>query len=183
MKKYLPYIAAAGALYLLLHKKSSTAPGGAQSVNTIAGFVEKISAPAASVYNAYGIRPVITTSQAALESNYGTSGLTRQANNLFGIKAGSTWTGNIYTAETKEYILGIPYTTHADFRRYSSWLESCTDWARLLVMYGRYEESLRAAQEGDIEKFAYEIAKSGYATDPNYKNALLTKYRAVKEYL
>lgn len=44
-----------------------------------------------------------TIAQAALESGWGLSGLTRRANGLFGFKAGTTWTGLVYFGTTYEH--------------------------------------------------------------------------------
>jgi len=187
LEKYLPYGAAAFVLYLLLNKKAAAAPvPGSTTGNIIKNFADSMYGVADTINNTYGVPPIITISQAALESNYGISELTRQANNLFGIKATSAWItagGAIYTANTKEYILGIPYTTHADFRRYSSWQQSANDWIKLLATSSRYANTFNAAKTGNMELFAKAISTSGYATDPGYYKALMTKFNAIKGYV
>src|SRR4051812_12095771 len=64
----------------------------------------------------------ITLAQAALESAWGGSGLTDKANNFFGIKDSEKdeWYGEYHAIDTLEYKNGVPYTTNAKFRKYSS---------------------------------------------------------------
>jgi len=56
-------------------------------------FIEKVGAMAADNMAKSGILASLTIAQAILESGWGKSGLTVNANALFGIKAGSTWRG------------------------------------------------------------------------------------------
>jgi hypothetical protein len=94
----------AGAIFLeyILKKASSPSAGGFDSnifgsfssgitnfVGTLTGnkqkdFVIKMTPIADQIHAATGIDPLITMTQAALESGWGSSGLTRKANNLYG---------------------------------------------------------------------------------------------------
>ncbi len=47
-------------------------------------FVTQMTPIAASIQASYGMDPLVTMTQAALESGWGTSGLTKKANNLYG---------------------------------------------------------------------------------------------------
>ena len=47
-------------------------------------FISKMTPIAEAAYHQYGVHPLITLTQAAHESGWGTSGLTRKANNLYG---------------------------------------------------------------------------------------------------
>ena len=63
-------------------------------------FIEQISKGAISGWRKYKVLPSITIAQAIIESGWGTSGLTVNAKNLFGIKANSSWTGKVYYCKT-----------------------------------------------------------------------------------
>ena len=45
-----------------------------------------------------GVLASLTIAQAILESGWGKSGLTVKGNALFGIKAGKSWSGKVYSA-------------------------------------------------------------------------------------
>ena len=53
------------------------------------------------------IPPSIIMAQAILESGWGESELSTKANNYFGIKADSSWTGEVYNGATHEYYNGV----------------------------------------------------------------------------
>lgn len=65
----------------------------------------------------YGVLPSLTGSQAALESGWGKSPVD---NNLFGIKATSSWDGPVAYTRTQEYGPNGYYTITAAFRAYPS---------------------------------------------------------------
>lgn len=65
-------------------------------------FVDKLAPLAIKYGKANGVLPSMIIAQGILESRSGTSELARNANNLFGIKAGSGWTGETYTVRTSE---------------------------------------------------------------------------------
>ncbi len=120
------------------------------------------------------IKPLITITQAAHESGWGASELTKQANNLFGF-TGESWevAGRpIIKLPTKEFVKGGWVTMLRPFRAYASWNESVRDWSNLM-RFPRYKLALIAATKGDIKEFAKQIAAGGYATDPNYAHALI----------
>jgi len=52
------------------------------------------------------------------------------------------------------------------FRAYASYAESFIDYAKMVANNPRYEKAVQAA--GDAVKFAAEMGRSGYATDPDY---------------
>jgi flagellum-specific peptidoglycan hydrolase FlgJ len=102
---YLLAGAAAIELYLKNYSSSSSASSGAASgdggiltdltsgiTNAVglalgtkqSSFVSQMQPIAAQIQAQYGIDPLITMTQAALESGWGTSGLTAKANNLYG---------------------------------------------------------------------------------------------------
>lgn len=116
------------------------------------------------------VLPSICIAQSALECNWGTAGLMTQANAFFGIKAGGSWTGKVYTADTKEVKDGVTYNTVANFRAYDSLEESVADYYNLIVNNSRYAGGV--SYYPDNVKTAYDtimaIWNGGYATDETY---------------
>ena len=74
-------------------------------------FIKRMGALAAADMKKSGVLVSLTIAQAILESGWGKSGLTVKANALFGIKAGTSWKGRVYSAETKECYDGVTFTT------------------------------------------------------------------------
>lgn len=113
----------------------------------------------------------LTIAQAILESGWGKSGLTVKANALFGIKAGKSWKGKVYSAKTQECYDGVNYTTITDtFRGYDSWEDSVCDHSALLTGLARYKA---VVGETDYKKACTAIRAAGYATDPSYTGKLI----------
>lgn len=113
----------------------------------------------------YGIPAPITLAQGIVESGAGTSTLTRSSNNHFCIKAGSGWSGNVYLAWDDE-------AQKSRFRCYSSAEESFRDHARLLSS-SNYYRNLFNINVFDYRGWAHGLKKAGYATAPNYAQALI----------
>ena len=81
----------------------------------------------------------VCLAQAALESNWGDSGLTKRAFNFFGFKVGSSWAGAVLSLPTKEQLFGGKVVTvQAHFRSYASPGESFRDRNRLFLTLARY---------------------------------------------
>lgn len=117
-----------------------------------------------------GLFPSVTMAQMALESAWGESALSRNHNNYFGIKQGSTWKGPVTYQTTNEVIQGGSVQTSAYFRVYSSPADSLKDRAALLHT-ARYRAVLTAP---DPETQGAELYRAGYATDPKYPDKLIT---------
>lgn len=125
-----------------------------------------------------GILASLTAAQAFIESNKGNSGLTQQANNLFGIKG--KYNGESVKMWTTEYVNGAPIRVLADFRKYPSWLESIADHSSLFNRLKRYE-NLRGAK--DYVQACKDVQKDGYATSPSYANTLISTINKYELYL
>ena len=96
-------------------------------------FIERVGALAAADMQKSGVLASMTIAQAILESGWGKSGLTVKGNALFGIKAGTSWTGAVYSGKTQECYDGVTFTTVTGlFRAYGSWAESVADHSDLL---------------------------------------------------
>ena len=122
-------------------------------------------------YNAIGDKTYplsCVIAHAARESAWGTSGLAK-FNNLFGVKAGKTWTGPTVDIKTKEeYQAGVLTTVMARWRAYSSYEDCIRDYYNLLSNK-RYEHVKEA--EGEIDYFA-KLRDAGYFTSTTYVSTM-----------
>ncbi|KAA8996714.1 flagellar assembly peptidoglycan hydrolase FlgJ [Affinibrenneria salicis] len=134
-----------------------------------ASFTERLSVPAMIASLQSGIPHHLILAQAVLESGWGKREIMtsdgKTSHNIFGVKAGSNWDGEVASVMTTEYKNGQPYKLTQDFRVYDSYLQAINDYIRLLTQNSRYKEVLSA---GSAEQAAYALQKAGYATDPNY---------------
>jgi peptidoglycan hydrolase FlgJ len=117
-----------------------------------------------------GVDPNALLAQAALETGWGRSMPCNAQGecsfNLFGIKAGSQWSGATVNVPTLEFESGIPVRRVERFRAYDSPADSFRDYAALIGGSSRYAN---ARGTGDnVEAFAEALQQGGYATDPNY---------------
>jgi flagellum-specific peptidoglycan hydrolase FlgJ len=122
---------------------------------------------------ASGFPPGITVAQAALESNWGQSRLSRDAHNYFGIKAHGDRARVAYP--TLEHVNGRDLRVSAEFARYDSMEECFADRDRVIATVPCYAGT--RACGGDPEAFARALA-AHWATDPHYADKLLGVYRA-----
>ena len=116
--------------------------------------------------------PGITVAQAALESAWGNSQLSREAHNYFGIKAHGAHA--FITLPTSEVVRGQSIRTSARFARYASMEECFADRDRLICTSSLYAEA--CAHAHDPEAFARALAVH-WATDPQYADKLLDLWR------
>ncbi|MHB1590529.1 MAG: flagellar assembly peptidoglycan hydrolase FlgJ [Sulfuricella sp.] len=137
-------------------------------------FVDKLWPHAVEAGKELGIPPHFLLGQAALESGWGKRAIRgqdgRDSFNLFGIKAGAKWGGEVATAATTEYVNGAPQARREGFRAYGSYAESFRDYAALLRSNPRYQGVFR--QNIDAAGFARVMQQAGYATDPMYASKL-----------
>jgi len=139
-----------------------------------AGFVQQHSQAAEKAATETGIPAQFMLAQAALETGWGkreiigTDG--SNSHNLFGIKAGNSWTGPTVDVATTEYIGGQPRKVVQKFRAYANEAESFADYARLMKDSPRYARVVAAGN--DARGFAQGLQKAGYATDPAYAEKL-----------
>jgi flagellar protein FlgJ len=150
-----------------------TATAAPESIASPRDFVETLWPHAVTAGRATGIPPQFLIAQAALESGWGKRDI-RNADgspsyNLFGIKAGSRWTGETTEITTTEYINGVPLRQKEAFRSYASYAEAFADYARLLRENPRYGNVL-GTEDGAV--FAKRLQQAGYATDPAYAEKL-----------
>lgn len=138
-----------------------------------ADFVNKVWPHAVEASRTTGIPPQFLVAHAALETGWGRSEMKRQdgqpAHNLFGIKAGRSWTGERVNAETTEFVNGQETRSVETFRAYGSYSEAFRDYASLLRNNPRFSAVI-GSQDGT--EFARRLQQAGYATDPQYADKL-----------
>jgi flagellar protein FlgJ len=140
---------------------------------TAKDFVNRVWPHAVESSRSTGIPPQFLVAHSALESGWGKSEIRREdgssSHNLFGIKAGKSWTGPTVAATTTEYVDGQPQQVVERFRAYASYEEGFRDYANLLRGNSRYG-SVIGSQDG--MEFARRLQQAGYATDPMYADKL-----------
>jgi flagellum-specific peptidoglycan hydrolase FlgJ len=138
-------------------------------------FVQQAHAAASQSSRQSGMPAMVTVAQAALESNWGQSKLSKEANNYFGIKShGDQDQVQMITNECEK---GTPVVIKAEFAKYRSMLDcfQCRD--RIVTKAAVYAAARKNL--GDEASFIREIAKH-WATDPKYAEKLLTVLLEVK---
>lgn len=159
--------------YLLILFLLGSVAGFAQSYSDILTYISEYRDIALEHEKKYGIPASITLAQGILESGAGQSLLTINANNHFGIKAGSNWTGAVYLAWDDE-------ADKSRFRKYASAEESYDDHAQ--VLRGSRYSALFSKSVYDYRAWAYGLQQAGYASDTNYAKALIGYIDAYKLY-
>lgn len=112
----------------------------------------------------HGIPASITLAQGILESGAGKGKLAQSANNHFGIKCHTGWTG--------ESVKHDDDAAQECFRKYQHPSESYRDHSLFLTSRPRYS-SLFKLDKGDYEAWAKGLKAAGYATDVKYPDKLI----------
>ncbi len=140
----------------------------------VQAFMDKLKPYADEVSRETGIPANFMLAQAALETGWGEKEITMgdgtPSYNLFGIKAGRSWGGEVAMSVTTEYENGVAAKTREPFRAYASYAESFKDYASLISTNPRYQRVLENG--GDAVAFAQSLQDAGYATDPQYATKL-----------
>lgn len=126
-------------------------------------FIESIREGAIKNYKKYKILPSVTIAQAILETGWGKSELASKYNNLFGIKADKSWTGEYVTLETFEYENTI---INDKFRKYEDKNQSIYDHAKFLYENKRYKEN-GVFSSNTYKHQANALQEAGYSTHVN----------------
>ena len=134
------------------------------------GFVRRLLPLAREAADALGVDPHALVAQAALETGWGKSVPSTASGgssfNLFGIKAGSNWSGPTVNVPTLEFEGGVPVRKVERFRSYESAQDSFRDYAGLIGNSPRYAAAKDSGT--DVAAFASALQQGGYATDPAY---------------
>lgn len=113
----------------------------------------------------FGIPASIILAQGILESGAGNGDLAVNANNHFGIKCYTDWTG--------ESVRHDDDSIQECFRKYNNPEESFKDHASILTKRKRYA-SLFNLPNGDYKAWAKGLRAAGYATDLKYPDKLIS---------
>ena len=138
-------------------------------------YIEKYKKIAIKEMERAGVPASIKLAQALLESNAGRSELARKANNHFGMKCGSSWTGKTYSKEDDDYdeFGNLQKSCFRSYRRatdsYIAHSEFLRD-PRKAHIYG----FLFRIETTDYKRWARGLKKAGYATAGNYDNKLIS---------
>ena len=130
-------------------------------------FYDKVWGPILQVAAEIGVDPRIIFAQAALESNWGRSKLSTDANNYFGIKARPGQ--DSVSMRTREVIGGVSQTVTAKFAKFTDIVDSIRGYGDFITRNPRYRNFIGA---GDLEGGLTALQASGYATDPLYSSKL-----------
>jgi flagellum-specific peptidoglycan hydrolase FlgJ len=148
-----------------------------------AGFIRWAARRAQASWRDHQVPISVSIAQAINESGWGRSSLTRQGNAYFGIKCFGT---------PGPVAIGCrPYRTSecdstgcgpavASFRVYHLASRSFLDHGRFLRVNPRYRAAFN--HTGNPDRFAREIHRAGYATDPYYSDKLISLMRQYNLY-
>lgn len=139
-----------------------------------ADFIAAIAPAAQACQRTSGIPASFTIAQAALESSWGSSQLSRTGCNLFGVKADPSWKGDVTWMDTKEFEHGKPVMVPAKWRCYRGWGECLADRAEFFRKNKRYAACFT---ETTGEGWCRAVAAAGYATDPDYAKKIIAVIR------
>ncbi len=141
--------------------------------------INRLAGPAQRVGREYDLYPSVIIAQAALESNWGNSGLARAPfHNIFGIKG--YFAGQSTNQPTIEYRAGRRLQLNDHFRCYDNDIQSLRDYAQTLTdplyqgVHRRFTANYRQATHA---------LQGKYATDPLYEqklNQLIKNYHLTK---
>ena len=112
----------------------------------------------------HGVPASSTLAQGVLESGAGKGRLCTIANNHFGIKCHTGWTGESVSHDDD--------AAQECFRKYQDPSESYRDHSLFLTSRSRYN-GLFKLDKGDYKSWARGLKASGYATDPKYPDKLI----------
>ena len=129
-----------------------------------------------------GVSAEVLAAHAALESGWGSKPIRRDdgssRHNLFGLKAGASWQGDVAEVLTTEYTQGRPEKRREGFRSYSNAQEAFGDFAQLLISNPRYRDALQTGS--NVQAYAQALQKGGYASDPAYADKLVRVAAQIK---
>lgn len=154
----------------------------AASAHTRAHFIDSIWPYAAQAAKRIGVAIETVVAHAALETGWGRhlpASASGDSNNLFGLKAGSSWHGDSADSATQEFAGRETVDVRAPFRAYASVAAGISDYADLLTSNPRFAAALNSGN--DATAFALGLQRGGYATDPAYVHKLVTTVAAVRE--
>ncbi|WP_197430180.1 glucosaminidase domain-containing protein [Auraticoccus cholistanensis] len=150
------------------------APAPAARALAPADFLARYADDAQAGEREHGVPTSVALAQAALESGWGESTLTRDGNAFFGIKCGTDngpYATGCVQKQTTECDASGCYPVVAEFRAYASHADSFRDHGHFLRSRERYAAAF--ALSDDPDQFIREVHAAGYATDPAYSDKII----------
>lgn len=147
------------SIYFIISTNSSFA----QTQEEVEQYIDKYKRLAMEEQIRSGVPAAITLAQGIHEATAGKSELATEANNHFGIKCKSTWTGMTYLHDDD--------AKQECFRKYSSAEQSYIDHSDFLRANNRYA-FLFDLDVTDYKGWASGLKRAGYATNPAYVKRL-----------
>jgi hypothetical protein len=137
-------------------------------------FIADIYPSVRKVADETGVSAELLLAQAAAETGWGQKVLPG-TNNLYNIKADSSWHGESKTFEVPEFRNRHKVMEDAKFRVYDSYEESIKDRIKFVQENPTYAKHglLDPGVKGNLVKEAQALQAAGYATDPNYAQNLI----------
>ena len=133
-------------------------------------YIEKYQTIAIREMHRSGIPASVTLAQGILESSWGNGSLALNANNHFGIKCKTYWTGPTFYIEDDDFEQGK--LIKSCFRAYDNPESSYIDHTDFLMSNERYR-NLFEYSHTDYVNWAHGLKKCGYATDKRYAEKLI----------
>lgn len=132
---------------------------------------------------ALGTQPEVLLAQSALETGWGQK-IIRGVNgepshNLFNIKADRRWEGDKARVSTLEFEQGIAVQQKADFRVYTDFEQSFSDFVSFIANGDRYQDAKKVASEP--KQFIRALQDAGYATDPRYAEKVIKVMQSISQ--
>ncbi|MBQ5837311.1 MAG: SH3 domain-containing protein [Clostridia bacterium] len=122
----------------------------------------------------------VTVSQAIYEGGWGRYSLPVGGNNIFGIKAYSSWQGMVYDQRTstlygsyEDFVLSVGQShvnTISAWRAHKNWAESVSVHSNLFIQETKYAKVIG---EKDYAVAAREIVNAGYCDDDGYADTVI----------
>jgi len=145
----------------------------------VSQFVSTLLPLAKNAAEKLSLDPRILIAQAALETGWGKFIMHDDSGepgfNLFGIKAGSSWTGDSIKIDTLEVEQQEFKKVNASFRKYQGFNQSFDDYVNFIKQNPRYSKAVQAAD--NVKNYVEQLQQSGYATDPNYANKIMRIFK------
>lgn len=143
-------------------------------IDTNNAFLNQIAPHAVKVAEQYNLYPSVMMAQAALESGWGQSALSKAPNhNMFGIKG--SYQGQSVTMQTSEYSGGRWIRLPQQFRKYPSFAESFEDNAKVIRNGPNWSpQHYKGVWRENANSYldATQALTGTYATDPGYAGKL-----------
>ena len=135
-------------------------------------FIAKLYPGALEASKATGMSWQLMLAQAAQETGWGKHML-EGTNNIFNIKADSSWKGPSKVFHVWEIENGKKVWRDDSFRVYADYKEAFQDRTKFLQDNPRYAPLFKEGIKGNFVEEAKALQKAGYATDPHYADNLI----------